>query len=147
MAKTGEKMIPSQLTDQERETMFALAKSMLDKAYAPYSKFHVGACIKTANGNYFSGCNIENVSYSLVQCAEAAAIANMVTAGEQKITATVIVSSGKHFCAPCGACRQRLREFAASPLWVYMYDGDGGYRVLDLETLMPLSFGPENMEN
>ncbi|MCD6048539.1 MAG: cdd [Gammaproteobacteria bacterium] len=134
------------LEDTERDHMLQLAKSMLEKAYAPYSNFTVGACLKTAKGNYYHGCNIENVSYSLVQCAEACAIANMVSQGEQAIKAAVIVSSSPLKCAPCGACRQRLREFSQEDLWVYMFDRDGNYTAKLLSELLPDSFGPDHME-
>lgn len=136
----------NKLLDVERDHMLDLARNMLTKAYAPYSHFSVGACIKTRKGNYYQGCNIENVSYSLVQCAEACAIANMVSQGEQEIEAAVIISSSSLKCAPCGACRQRLREFCQEDLWVYMFDCHGQYTVKLLSELLPDSFGPEHME-
>ncbi len=136
----------SKITKEELEKMFQQARFMLKHAYSPYSNFQVGACLKTKNNQFFSGCNIENASYSLVQCAEACAIANMISAGEKDIVGIVVVSSGEPYCSPCGACRQRLREFAVSDLEVYMYNGAGNYRMHLLEELLPLSFGPHNLE-
>ncbi len=136
----------SELTPVEREQMYALAKAMLEKSYSPYSHFRVGACLKTPAGNYYVGCNIENASYSLVQCAEACAIANMIVAGEKRINSIVVVSSGPMKCAPCGACRQRLREFGDESLTVYMFDGNHNFEMKTLEDLLPHSFGPMHME-
>lgn len=136
----------NELSLAEIDHMHKLARSMLDKAYAPYSKFQVGVAIKTKAGNYYAGCNIENASYSLVQCAEACAIATMVAAGEQQIVAVSVVSSGDKLCSPCGACRQRIREFAAEDVLIYMYDGEDNYVQKKLSELLPLSFGPENLE-
>ena len=133
-------------TSQELEHMYQLAHEMLAKAYAPYSKFLVGTCIKTTHGNYYSGCNVENASYSLVICAEGCAVANMVTGGEQSIEAVVIVSSGDLVCGPCGACRQIIREFAKMDPMIYMYDGKKNVVSKKLSELLPLSFGPEHLE-
>jgi len=134
------------LSHEEQLHMLQAARRMVSVAYAPYSNFFVGACIKAASGRYYAGCNIENASYSLVQCAEATAIAHMVAAGEKQITAAVIVSSGPMFCAPCGACRQRFREFSSGQMSVYMYNNSGEFLHKHLEELLPHSFGPTHLE-
>lgn len=133
------------LSAAERQKMFELAQQMLSKAYAPYSNFLVGACIKSGD-QYYNGCNIENVSYSLTNCAEAVAIGQMVAANDKKIDAIVIVSSGTLTCAPCGACRQRLAEFSSADTEVYMYDGADQFTMMTLSELLPLSFGPQNLD-
>ncbi len=127
------------------ERLIAAAQAALKKAYAPYSKFQVGAAISTENGEIFSGCNVENAAYPLGCCAEASAISAMVMAGHRKISAVAVAGIGEVLTTPCGGCRQRLREFAADNIPVYVCDE----RELRLETtladLLPLSFGPENL--
>jgi cytidine deaminase len=132
------------LSSDELNHMYQLAQQMLVKAYSPYSNFCVGACIKSGE-HYYSGCNIENVSYSLTSCAEATAISHMIAAGDQHIDAVVVVSSGALMCAPCGACRQRLAEFSQPKTLVYMYDGEGNHTLQYLEQLLPLSFNAKNL--
>lgn len=135
-----------ELSAKELEHMYQLAYGMLSKAYAPYSKFLVGTSIKTKQGNYYVGCNVENASYSLAICAEGCAVASMVSAGELEIEAVVIVSSGDLVCGPCGACRQILREFARKDASIYMYDSQKKFVLKTLFELLPHSFGPENLE-
>jgi cytidine deaminase len=125
-----------------------MQKKMLEKAletmkhaYAPYSQFKVGACLKTKDGQLFSGCNIENISFGLTLCAEAAAIANMFTCvGEQEIQEVVIVSSGDGIATPCGACRQRFAEFGSPETKLYFYDLEQHALVLTLDELLPYAF-------
>jgi cytidine deaminase len=117
-----------------------------DRAYAPYSHFHVGCCIKTTNNEFFTGFNIENVSYSLTLCAEATAIAAMITAGQKHIAEITIISSGKDICSPCGACRQRIREFASPEALIHMFSASGEQQTNTLAELLPFSFGPQHLE-
>lgn len=88
------------------------AFSAMDNAYAPYSNYHVGACVKTKDGKYFIGANVENASYGLTNCAERNAIFQVYSQGYRKedVEAIAIVSSGKTLATPCGACRQVLVE-------------------------------------
>ncbi len=125
--------------------MHALALTAVTQAYSPYSHFKVGVCLETASGQLFSGCNIENASYSLTLCAESAAIAAMVTAGQQRIQRLVIVSSGEDFCSPCGACRQRLLEFATEAMEIHLFNQAGDCRVHWLSELLPFSFGKKDL--
>lgn len=123
--------------------MLELARSAMTHAYSPYSKFKVGACIRTKNNNFYVGCNYENASYSLTQCAEANAIGAMVTAGETEIAEVVIIGSSNVPCTACGACRQRIREFATPEISIHMFSSTNDYLTLTLDELLPASFGPQ----
>lgn len=87
------------------------AKEAAEKAYAPYSKFKVGACVLTDTGKMYQGCNFENASYGLSICAERNAVGSMIADGESKIKAIAIYSPNMDNCTPCGACRQVIHEF------------------------------------
>lgn len=128
-----------------QDELLAQARQSMAKAYSPYSKFQVGACIKTSKGKLFTGCNIENASYSLTLCAEAVAIAQMIHAGEQEIAEIAIIGSGDELCAPCGACRQRINEFATAKTLVHTYNKDGAHKTMTLAELLPMSFGPQHL--
>ncbi len=121
----------------------AATKEAMNKAYVPYSKYPVGALIVTEKGNTYSGCNVENASYPLGNCAEAAAIASMVIAGEQKIKLIYVMSQNDEGGSPCGGCRQRIREFSDANTKVIMCSPDGVEQRLALTDLLPNSFGPE----
>lgn len=125
------------------QQMLHKAQQAMQNAYAPYSNFFVGACIRTSQNNLYAGCNNENASYSLTQCAEASAIASMVTGGEKRIAEIVVVASHATPCSPCGSCRQRIREFADLDIKVHMYGAKGDYKVMTLGELLPYSFGPD----
>ena len=119
-----------------------------DHAYAPYSKYLVGACVKAEDGTLFTGCNIENASYGLTICAERTAIFSMVNAGKRKITALALVGTGEALCTPCGACRQVIREFATPDLSIYLCNSSSPeiVKTVTLSSLLPMSFGPEFLE-
>lgn len=123
--------------------MLKLAKTAQNKAYSPYSHFKVGACIKANNNKYYTGCNIENASFSLTLCAESSAIAEMINDGATHILEIVIIGSADKPCAPCGACRQRLREFAHENLVVHMVNQYDEVYTKSLTELLPDSFGPD----
>ena len=114
-------------------------------AYAPYSGFQVGASIRGAGGGIYSGCNIENSAYPEGICAEAAAIAAMVGAGEKRIAEVLIVADGEHPCSPCGGCRQKLYEFADGDTPVHICSPEGLRETATLAELLPLAFGPQNL--
>lgn len=124
-------------------TMLEKARKVQNLAYAPYSKFHVGCCIKTVNDKYYVGCNIENASYSLTCCAEAVAIAAMICDGEKQISDVLVIGNTKDHITPCGACRQRIREFANSNTMIHMTNQNGEINSKSLAELLPNSFGPE----
>lgn len=97
-----------------------------DNAYAPYSKFHVGAALQTTSGDVFDGCNVENCSYGLTNCAERTAIFKAVSEGQTKIAALAVAGDTESPIAPCGACRQVIAEFADrdTPVWLTNLKGD-----------------------
>ena len=100
--------------------LFAAAKAAQANAYAPYSRFKVGAALRTPSGAIFSGCNVENAAYPEGSCAEAAAIAAMALAGERRIAEILVIGDGEALCSPCGGCRQRIREFAGPSIAIHV---------------------------
>ena len=128
------------------KTLKAAARKASQQAYAPYSKFKVGAAILTQSGNVYTGCNVENASYGLCNCAERTAIFNAVAAGEKKlkIACVAIYTPMPEPTAPCGACRQVINEFGPNARIVSTCRGRS---VLDttLDQLLPNAFGPENL--
>lgn len=114
------------------------------QAYAPYSKFKVGAALLTENGEIYTGCNVENASYGMSLCAERVAVCKAVSDGNTSLKAIALSMSGSG--SPCGACRQVLYEFNPS-IPVYMSDESGNiYRESVLSDLIPDAFGPENLD-
>lgn len=99
------------------DLLFA-AWAVRDNAYAPYSKFHVGAAIRTKSGRIFTGCNVENLSYGLTICAERVAMGSMIAAGEHEIAEVVVVADTEFPISPCGACRQVMAEFGDFPVFL-----------------------------
>lgn len=127
-------------TDSE---LFAAAEAIRSKAYAPYSKFQVGAAILADDGKVYSGCNIENAAYPIGNCAEASAIAAMIAGGGKRIRRIYVTGPGALPVTPCGGCRQRIREFADLDVTVISHGVDGAPLVQTLGQLLPHSFGPE----
>lgn len=128
------------------KAMFELAREAMDKAHAPYSGFPVGAVVKGANGKLYAGCNVENAAYPEGWCAETSAIAAMVVDGESKIVEVLVMGGGDGLVTPCGGCRQRIREFAAGDVPIYVCSPRELRETLTLGELLPLSFGPENLK-
>lgn len=119
------------------------ARAAQKKAYAPYSRFLVGAALEADDGRMFIGCNVENASYGLTICAERVAIGTAVAAGTRKIRRVVVVTDASPPSAPCGACRQVLAEFGRDMIVDAI--GPGGSRRWKLAELLPDSFGPEDL--
>jgi cytidine deaminase len=112
-----------------------------DKAYAPYSKFKVGAAILTKDGKTYQGCNIENASYGATICAERSAVCNMIVNGGADPIAIAICYNEEEFAVPCGICRQVLSEFSPKgDLTILMAKTDGIYQETTLSALLPSSF-------
>ena len=125
--------------------LFEAAKAAYENAYAPYSRFNVGAAIRTPGGAVYAGCNVENAAYPVGSCAEAGAIAAMALAGERRIAEICIVGAGDNLCTPCGGCRQRIREFADDSTPIHIAGPEGLRRTFTLGELLPESFGPEHL--
>jgi cytidine deaminase len=115
------------------------------RAHAPYSGYRVGAALRDETGRVFAGCNVENAAYPVGTCAEAGAIAAMVAGGGRRIAAILVCADGPALVAPCGACRQRIREFAADDVPILMADLAAVRGATTLGALLPLSFGPEHL--
>lgn len=126
------------------DDLLHLARTMMVRAYAPYSKFHVGAAVRDEDGGIHGGCNVENAAYPQGICAEAGAIAALVAAGRKRVLECVVIGPGPEVITPCGGCRQKLREFAADEMKVHLCGPDGLHRTLTLGMLLPMSFGPQH---
>lgn len=136
---------PVALTTRQQDAMLAAAVAAMAKAYAPYSKFHVGAAVLDENGQIHGGCNVENAAYPQGVCAEAGALSAMVLAGGSRARAVLVVGPGDALVTPCGGCRQKIREFAAPETPVLIAGHDGVRASFTLEQLLPHSFGPEHL--
>lgn len=120
-------------------------------AYAPYSRFHVGAALRAKDGRVFKGCNIENAGYTATNCAERTALFKAVSEGVREFDAIAIVGSkagekNTLVTGPCGVCRQALYEFGDPGLTVIMAKSEEDYIVTTLGELLPYGFGPANLE-
>jgi cytidine deaminase len=120
------------------------ATNARNNAYAPYSKFLAGSAVLAGSGNIYTGCNVENASYGLTNCAERTAIFKAISAGEKRITAIAIVADVPEFDAPCGACRQVIYEFGKD-IDVIMSNLSGKRKVEKISKLLPYAFGPESL--
>lgn len=124
------------------EALFSAATTARANAYAPYSGFAVGAALRAVSGAIFSGANVENASYPVGTCAEAAAIAAMVLAGQRRFVEILIIGEGDALVTPCGACRQRMREFAGEEARIHVAGLTGVRATFTLGALLPAAFGP-----
>ena len=131
------------MTNEALDLLVA-ASAARDNAYAPYSNFTVGAAVRTDKGSIFAGANAENASYPVGTCAEAGAVAAMVAAGERVIVEALVLGDGAALVTPCGACRQRLREFADAGTMIHIAGLDGIRASFTLEALLPFAFGPRD---
>jgi len=125
--------------------LFAAARSAQANAYAPYSRFHVGAALRSESGAVYSGCNVENAAYPQGTCAEAGAIAAMALAGDRRIAEILVIGNGEALCTPCGGCRQCIREFADPSTPIHIAGPEGVRRTFTLAELLPHSFGPDHL--
>jgi len=123
-----------------KEKLILAAKEAMELAYAPYSKFLVGAAVITDDGEIYTGCNIENLSYGLSNCAERTAIFKAVSEGAKKIKAIAVIGNTLQPISPCGACRQVLLEFADINMLVILANTKGEIKEFTLEELLPYSF-------
>ena len=125
--------------------LLRMAREAAARAYAPYSNFPVGAAVRTEDGRRYAGANVENAAYPQGQCAEASAIGAMVAGGGGRVVEVVVAAPSAEECAPCGGCRQRLREFAGPDAPIHLADLERVRRTTSLAELLPLSFGPESL--
>lgn len=125
--------------------LFAAAREVQHHAHVPYSRFPVGAALRTPSGAVFVGCNVENAAYPEGTCAEAGAIAAMAAAGERVIEAIVTVCEGEELGTCCGGCRQKIREFATADTLIHNAGPDGVRKTFTMAELLPDSFGPEHL--
>lgn len=123
------------------------AKEACKNAYAPYSKFSTGACVLTAKGNTYSGCNIENASYGLTICAERVAISNAVSNGEKDILAIAVYSPEMENCTPCGSCRQVIFEFQKDKDIDIITELNGECKISTINSILPDGFKLKNVHN
>lgn len=127
------------------QPLIVAAREAAARAYCPYSKFAVGAAVLASDGRIDSGCNVENASYGLTICAERNALFQMAARGGREVLALVIYTPTPEPTAPCGACRQVLREFAAGSCPVLCVCAGSGQLLRSLVELLPDSFGPESL--
>jgi cytidine deaminase len=127
------------MNPQQRQALIEAALAAREKAYAPYSKFHVGAAVLAASGRIFSGCNVENASYGLTICAERVALVGAVAGGDTQFVAMALVTVGA--ASPCGACRQFASEFRHDlPILIIDADAPQKIRETSLDHLLPDQF-------
>ena len=127
------------------EKLVALAKEAMKNAYAPYSKFQVGAALLAKDGRVFTGCNVENASYGATNCAERTAIFKAVSEGYREFDAIAIVASSGDLASPCGICRQVLAEFM--PEGKVILDSDEkGMVTYSVRELLPLGFTSKDIK-
>jgi cytidine deaminase len=138
-------MKPPKLSAEHLSRLLQAARDARQRAYAPYSKFLVGAAVLDDQGQIHGGCNVENAAYPEGVCAEAGALSAMVLAGSRRAKAVLVVGTGGAWITPCGGCRQKLREFcdANTPIFT-ANEADLGPKYT-LADLLPQSFGPDHL--
>ena len=136
-----------QIHEFEVKKMLRMAAEAKERAYAPYSNFRVGACLKASSGAYYLGCNIENAAFTPTNCAERTAMFKAVYEGERQFEAIAIVSDSLNQTAPCGVCRQVLAEFCPPDMPVICADRDGNYEVHELRELIPMAFTKKDIDD
>lgn len=122
------------------------AENVLNHAYAPYSNFQVAAAMRSEDGQIFSGCNVENAAFTIGVCAEGGAISALIASGQKRVTEALVLVDNDKLCPPCGACRQRLIEFADLSTVIHLCTAGGQYKKITLDKLMPLAFGPSHLD-
>lgn len=130
------------VSQSQKEALVDAACAARERAYAPYSNYHVGAAILTEDGRIVTGVNVENVSYGGAICAERTAVVKAVSEGVRRFTAIAVCTS--NMGSPCGICRQTLVEFAGD-IPVLLADGQGNVRETSLYKLLPNHFGPQHL--
>jgi len=127
------------MVTEEDRALIAAAEATKNHAHAPFSRYPVGAAVRTSSGHTFTGCNVENASFSLTCCAERVAVFKAVSEGKREIVACAIVTDEAGPIPPCGACRQVLHEFGPE-MRIVLGDGAGNVRIMTLSELLPEGF-------
>jgi cytidine deaminase len=133
-------MATEKLSQEQRQRLLQSAREAMQRAYAPYSHFKVGAALLTSEGRIFAGCNVENASYGLTNCAERTAIFSAVaqTGPDLSIQAIVVLNDQEAPCSPCGACRQVIDEFG--PDAIVVFPAASGWKEVPIAELLPEGF-------
>ncbi len=131
-----------------KEQLVSLAKEAMEQAYSPYSGYKVGAALLCEDGSVYTGCNVENASFSATNCAERTAFFKAISEGKREFE-SIAICGGKDgviegVCPPCGVCRQVIREFCKDNFQIHLVTASG-IDTYTLEQLLPVSFRPENM--
>ena len=129
------------------EALVSYAKEAIEMAYAPYSNFRVGAALLTKDGEVYTGCNIENASYSATNCAERTAFFKAVSEGKREFHGIAIITDKEDYISPCGICRQVMAEFCKGDFEVLMCKSDGTYKKRTLTDLLPEMFDQCALQN
>lgn len=134
----------------DNKKLLELALDAMNNSYSPYSQCRVGAALLCKNGNIYTGANIENASFTPTVCAERVAFFKAVSQGEAEFSKIAVVG-GKNgivnkIFAPCGVCRQVMREFCQDDFQIIMGEGNGEYTLVTLKELLPYSFSPEDVK-
>jgi cytidine deaminase len=135
---------PAALPPALRRRLETAARRAAKTSYSPYSRFPVGAAIVCSSGKVFTGCNVENASYGLCNCAERTAIFSAVATGERVVRAVVVYTPTASPSSPCGACRQIINEFGPDAIVISVCDGPD-HIDSTLDALLPSAFGPKNL--
>ena len=133
------------LTLEEKQELIRMALAAREKAYAPYSNFMVGAALRAKDGRIYTGCNVENASFTPTSCAERTALFKAVAEGVTRFTDIAVVGArrgevNKQVTSPCGVCRQVMQEFCAPSFMIYMGRSDGTYVAESLGAMLPYGF-------
>lgn len=131
------------MTDEE---LIEQARQVRERAYAPYSRFQVGAAVVTETGEVFAGCNVENASYGLSMCAERTALLKMVSNGHHRLRAIAVIADTERPASPCGACRQVLAEFAGNNVRVLLTNLKGDLFETTVGELLPGAFRQDDLD-
>ena len=142
-ARPGNRMAAD--VEHDRDALIAAARAVRENAYAPYSRFAVGAAVLDENGRIHAGANVENAAYPQGWCAETSALAALVASGGRRVLAVAVWAVAADPVTPCGGCRQRLREFAADDCPVWLAGPQGLRATHTLGELLPCSFGPHHL--
>jgi cytidine deaminase len=132
------------MTSINRDTLIAAARAARDQAYAPYSRFHVGAAVLTATGDIIPGCNIENAAYPSTMCAERVALHNAYAHGARHIVALAVIADTPGPVSPCGGCRQVMAELCPGAV-IFLANTAGVWVETSLPQLLPGAFDPNDL--